>query len=256
MITVISPSKTLDFKGSTTLPEFSQPIHLESVRALAGRLRAMSRNDLKTLMKLSDNLAELNWKRYQSFHLPFTLENAKQALLVFKGDVYRGIETEAYQSGDFAFAQDHLRILSGLYGTIRPLDLIQPYRLEMGTRLAGEWGNSLYDFWGNRLGRSLALDLEHSNGDAALINLASGEYFKAIPSGSFGGEIIDIVFKEKTSAGYRVIGIHAKRARGLMVDAIIRQRIIRVVQLKEVQLEGYQFRKSMSTPTSLVFTRG
>ncbi|NET10764.1 MAG: peroxide stress protein YaaA [Symploca sp. SIO2B6] len=257
LLMVISPAKTLDFSDRPH-PQFTVPRYLEQSQELIEILRTLTIGDLAQLMKISDNLATLNYERYQGFHGPFTPDNAQQAVLVFKGDVYKGIQVEEYDDADLAFAQQHLRILSGLYGILRPLDLIQPYRLEMGTKLATHRGKNLYEFWGDQLSKSLNADFKasaDSKDQSYLVNLASNEYFKAIAPQSLNAKILNIVFKENKDGTYKVIGIHAKRARGLMVNFAIKQRIKTIEPLKKFSVEGYEFNERLSKPNEWVFCR-
>ena len=205
-------------------------------------------------MKISDKLAELNYQRFQDFETPFTPDNAKQALLVFKGDVYRGMNVEDYSEEELAFAQKHLRILSGLYGVLRPLDLMQPYRLEMGTKLETQTGKNLYEFWGDRLSQLINGDLEKEP-DPCLVNLASNEYFKSIDRKSLKARVLNIAFKENKGGKYKVVAIHAKRARGLMVDYVIRNRIEAPEGMKDFDAEGYQYSEALSDSDNWVFCR-
>ena len=205
-------------------------------------------------MKISDKLATLNQQRFQDFTTPFTPQNAKQALLVFNGDVYRGIDSENYDEDDLAFAQDHLRILSGLYGILRPLDLMQPYRLEMGTKLATEKGKNLYEFWGTQISELINTELENTP-DPCLVNLASNEYFKSVDLTSLKARVLNIAFKENKSGTYKIVAIHAKRARGLMVDFVIRDRIENPELMKGFDRDGYAFNLDLSDDATWVFCR-
>lgn len=252
MLIVISPAKTLDF-SSSPLATFSQPRLLPQSQQLIDTARDLAPEDIGKLMKISEKLSQLNWQRYQDFEPPFTLDNAKQALLAFKGDVYTGIDTEHYSTADFAFAQQHLRILSGLYGALKPLDLIQPYRLEMGTRLKTSKGKDLYEFWDQQVTEILNEDLEEM---PLLINLASNEYFKVIKPKLLNARILTISFKENKDGVYKVIGLFAKRARGLMTDFIIKNRITTAEDIKQFDRENYTFQASLSNADQWVFTRG
>ena len=256
MIIVISPSKTLDFKTSP-VTTFTQPRQLQQSQELIDTVKQLKPEDLSELMKISGKLSQLNWQRYQDFHQPFELNNAKQAILAFKGDVYNGIDTANYEPEDFAFAQQHLRILSGLYGALKPLDLIQPYRLEMGTRLKNKRGKDLYGFWNTQVTDLLNLDFDN-NADAEplLINLASNEYFKVIKPEVLKAKILTLSFKENKGGAYKIIGIHAKRARGLMTDFIIRNKITIPEQIKKFNIENYVFNASLSSEQESVFSRG
>ncbi len=250
MLAVISPSKTQDFSPSS-ITQFTQTRQVDKTLALVDILRNYSADDLADLMSISDKLSALNFTRFQDFAPEFTLDNAKQAILAFKGDVYNGIDAPSLSSDDLAFAQEHVRMLSGLYGVIRPLDLIQPYRLEMGTKLSNEKGKNLYDFWGSDISRVLNTDESE-----VLINLASNEYFKGIDKKALNARIIDIVFKENKKGQYKVIGIYAKRARGLMVRYLIDNRLSDPEQLKTFTIEDYGFNAEFSDENTWVFTRG
>ncbi|MEX1298664.1 MAG: peroxide stress protein YaaA [Desulfotignum sp.] len=254
MLVVISPSKTLDFEGRS-YPEHTIPFFKSQVSQLIDHMKTLSEKDLETLMKISPKLAALNHDRYQRFQLPFTADNSRQALLAFKGDVYQGIPVEEYGDSDLQFAQAHLRILSGLYGLLRPLDLIQPYRLEMGTRLTGLWGKNLYEFWGNAITDRLNQELEHANRATMLINLASNEYYKAVRPDHLNAPVLHVHFKEKKNTTLKVIGVHAKRARGLMADFIIKHRIRDPEELKSFTRNGYAWAGAYSTDTEWVFAR-
>ena len=254
MLTVISPAKTLDYETPTTTPEFSQPTQLTQSRKLIRRLRELGSDDLARMMSISDNLAELNRDRFKSWKTPFNPGNARQALFAFKGDVYLGLDAYTLDEPALEFAQDHLRILSGLYGILRPLDLMQPYRLEMGTRLGSDWGTNLYHFWDDRLTRALNTELKQSE-IPYLVNLASNEYFKAIKPKQLKAEIITPAFREFRDGEYRFIQFFAKKARGLMARYIIDQRIDQVEGLKDFDYEGYRFAPKLSSGNDWVFTR-
>lgn len=251
MLMIISPSKTQNFDPPPPI-DYTVPAQTAKIQTLAQQLRQYSPEDLGQLMKISPKLSDLNWQRYQDFQDSFTPENAKQALLAFKGDVYNGIQVDNYSKDDFTFAQNHLRILSGLYGLLKPLDLIQPYRLEMGTKLKTEKGKTLYDFWGAQITEALNTDLDS---DATLVNLASGEYFKAVQPQQLNSKVLNIVFKENKNGIYKVIGIHAKRARGLMVDYVIQNRIPEPEGLQTFDKEDYSFNPDLSTENEWVFCR-
>ena len=250
MLAIISPSKTQDF-SQCDIDIFSQTRQIESSNELIGILKNKSKSQIAKLMSISEKLSELNFDRFQNFQLPFTLKNAKQAILAFKGDVYNGINAPELSHEDLEFAQGKVRMLSGLYGVIRPLDLIQPYRLEMGTKLSNAKGGDLYDYWGSDI--SSVLNEDESD---LIVNLASNEYSKAIDKKTLNANILDIVFKEKKGDNYKVIGIYAKRARGLMVNYIIRNRLDKPEDLKDFTDEGYRFDKSLSSDSSWVFLRG
>ena len=204
MLAIISPSKTQDF-SQCDIDIFSQTRQIESSNELIGILKNKSKSQIAKLMSISEKLSELNFDRFQNFQLPFTLKNAKQAILAFKGDVYNGINAPELSHEDLEFAQGKVRMLSGLYGVIRPLDLIQPYRLEMGTKLSNAKGGDLYDYWGSDISSVLNEDEPD-----LILNLASNEYSKAIDKKTLNADILDIVFKEKKGDNYKVIGIYAK----------------------------------------------
>ena len=250
MLAIISPSKTQDF-SQCDIDIFSQTRQIESSNELIGILKNKSKSQIAKLMSISEKLSELNFDRFQNFQLPFTLKNAKQAILAFKGDVYNGINAPELSHEDLEFAQGKVRMLSGLYGVIRPLDLIQPYRLEMGTKLSNAKGGDLYDYWGSDISSVLNEDEPD-----LIVNLASNEYSKAIDKKTLNADILDIVFKEKKGDTYKVIGIYAKRARGLMVNYIIRNRLDKPEDLKDFTDEGYRFDKGLSNDSSWVFLRG
>ena len=250
MLAIISPSKTQDF-SQCDIDIFSQTRQIESSNELIGILKNKSKSQIAKLMSISEKLSELNFDRFQNFQLPFTLKNAKQAILAFKGDVYNGINAPELSQEDLEFAQGKVRMLSGLYGVIRPLDLIQPYRLEMGTKLSNAKGGDLYDYWGSDISSVLNEDEPD-----LIVNLASNEYSKAIDKKTLNADILDIVFKEKKGDNYKVIGIYAKRARGLMVNYIIRNRLDKPEELKDFTDEGYRFDKGLSNDSSWVFLRG
>ncbi len=254
MLIVVSPAKTLDFETPAHTRLHSQPLFLDQSQQLVKQLREFSPQDIAALMKLSDKLASLNAARYEQWSRPFDTDNAKQALLAFRGDVYTGIDADSLDDEGLEFAQQHLRILSGLYGVLKPLDLIQPYRLEMGTRLANPQGKDLYAFWGDRL-------TEHLNGefsqqqDQVLINLASNEYFRAVRPRQLKAKVITPIFKDYKGGKYKIISFWAKKARGLMTRYIIDNRISSPQQLKEFDVDGYYFVPASSTEQDWVFQR-
>ena len=254
MITVISPAKTLDYETPALTDAFTQPSQLTQSRKLIRRLRQFSASELSQLMGVSNNIAELNRDRFKAWKTPFKPENSRQALFTFKGDVYIGLDAFTMSAGDIDFAQDHLRILSGLYGLLRPLDLMQPYRLEMGTRLDTDEGNNLYQFWDNRITKLINQELK-ARGTDTLINLASNEYFKSVKPKSVRGRIITPVFKDFQNGQYKVIGFFAKKARGMMSRFIINKRITSAGELKQFSEEGYQYNQSLSNEQEWVFTR-
>ncbi|MDP7553893.1 MAG: peroxide stress protein YaaA [Candidatus Thioglobus sp.] len=249
MLAIISPSKTQDF-SSSRVKTFSEARQLTQTQELIDVLKNKTQVQISKLMMLSDKLSKLNFDRFQAFKTPFSLDNAKQALLAFKGDVYNGIDAPSLSLEDLKFAQNNVRMISGLYGVLRPLDLIQPYRLEMGTKLSNKNGGNLYDYWGNEISEVLNDDEQ-----GLIINLASNEYFKSIDKKTLKAQILDVVFKEKKNDVYKVIGIYAKRARGLMVNYIIRNRITDPKALKNFSDEGYQYDETLSSDSSWVYIR-
>ena len=254
MLMVISPAKTLDFETLPTTSEHTTPDFLDDSEELIEQLREMSPHDVSALMKISDKLGNLNFDRYLSWDKKFTLDNAKQALLAFKGDVYTGLDAESLSGDDLLWAQEHLRILSGLYGLLRPLDLIQAYRLEMGTKLVNGRGKDLYQFWGSKI--TEALNQQQADESLpVLVNLASNEYFKSVQSEQLKAEIITPVFKDWKGDKYKIISFYAKKARGLMVAYIIRNRLNDVEQIKNFDSEGYVYNPAMSSASEWVFTR-
>ena len=250
MLAIISPSKTQDF-SSCDIHSCTQTRQLGHTQELVNILKNKTRKQISKLMSLSENLSKLNFDRFQAFKTPFSLENAKQAFLAFKGDVYNGINASSLSDKDLDFAQKNVRMLSGLYGVLRPLDLIQPYRLEMGTRLINAKGNNLYDYWGSDISEVLNEDEEE-----LIVNLASNEYYKAIDKKMLKAQILDIVFKEKKNETYKVIGIYAKRARGLMINYIIRNRLTDAEALKDFSDEGYLYNQELSSDKTWVYVRG
>lgn len=254
MLIVVSPAKTLDYETAPTTPTYSQPGFLEHSQSLIEELKKLSVQDVAELMKLSDKLASLNVARYESWSPEFTAENAKQAVLAFKGDVYTGLDADSLSEEDLQFAQAHLRILSGLYGVLKPLDLMQAYRLEMGTKLANSRGKNLYEFWGNIIADQLNHELSELK-QSVLINLASNEYYKAAKEKNLQGRIITPAFKDWKNGQYKMISFYAKKARGLMTRYIIQNRIEDPEQLKSFDLEGYRFAPSMSEGDNWTFIR-
>ena len=254
MLIVISPAKTLDFETAPITKIHTQPEFLKESRQLVKQLKQMTPTEVSSLMKISDKLGAQNFVRFNEWKTPFTLDNSKQALLAFKGDVYTGIDAETFSSQDFKFAQKHLRILSGLYGVLRPLDLIQAYRLEMGTSLENKQGKGLYEFWASKLTDQINQDLKASK-SKHLINLASNEYFKSLQVGDINAEIIVPVFKDYKNGQYKIISFFAKKARGQMSAYIIRNRIKNPEELKAFNVDGYKFYKSESNETNWVFQR-
>ncbi|TAH47004.1 MAG: peroxide stress protein YaaA [Betaproteobacteria bacterium] len=258
MILVISPAKALDFETPPTTDVHTQPDFLDHAEELIGILRQRSPAEIAELMSLSDPLATLNVARYASWSRPFDERNAKQAVLAFNGDVYEGLSASTLSEADLRWAQDHLRILSGLYGVLRPLDLMQAYRLEMGTRLANPRGKDLYAFWGERITTELngLLAREAEQGRApVLLNLASDEYFKAVKARAIKGPIVTPRFEDWKAGRYKIISFHAKRARGLMSRFVIENRVDDVAALRGFDSEGYAFAAEASDVDTPVFRR-
>lgn len=254
MLIVVSPAKTLDYESPLATKKSTQPELIEYSKQLIDVCRKLTPADVASLMKVSDKIADLNVGRFQEWSETFTSENSRQAILAFKGDVYTGLDAQSLSEQDFDYAQQHLRMLSGLYGLLKPLDLMQPYRLEMGTKLANEKGSNLYQFWGNvitdKLNQAIA-----EQGDNVLINLASNEYFKAVKPKSLDAQVITPVFKDCKNGQYKVISFYAKKARGMMARYIIDNRIASVADLTKFDTAGYYFVEDESTPTELVFKR-
>ncbi|GAV21294.1 hypothetical protein MMIC_P2277 [Mariprofundus micogutta] len=254
MLIVISPAKKLAYSKPSPTARFTQPQFLDQAAALIDIMREKDSFEIADLMKLSMKLADLNMQRYQEWHRPFTTENAKQALFAFSGDVYQGLDAETLSAGDIDFAQDHLCILSGLYGLLRPLDLMQAYRLEMGTKLAGDHGRNLYEFWGSSITQAINERIA-AQGDKILINLASNEYFSSLQTSDVRGNIITPVFKELRNGAYRIISFNAKKARGYMSRYIIENRLTEPEELKAFAIADYAFNADMSSDNEFVFTR-
>ena len=254
MLIVISPAKTLDYETPATTRQATQPAFLSRASELVEDARRLTPGDIQSLMGVSESIANLNHERFMNWHPEFTRQNAKQALLAFKGDVYTGLAAETLDAKGLKFAQKHLRILSGLYGLLRPLDLMQPYRLEMGLRFNNRVGKNLYEFWGNDISDAVQADLKKS-GSPLLINLASNEYFKSVNAKTLDVEIITPVFKDLKQGKYKMISFFAKKARGLMARFIIDHQLNDPEGLKEFDAEGYYFSKTLSTASELVFLR-
>lgn len=254
MLTVISPAKTLDFETPPHTRKATQPQFIDRAAELVEDARGLSPEDIRELMGVSENIAELNHARFMNWAQPFSLDNAKQAVLAFRGDVYTGLDADTLSAGQLGFAQKHLRILSGLYGLLRPLDLMQPYRLEMGLKFANRGGRNLYEFWGSELTSALNASLKKS-GSPVLVNLASNEYFRAVKARELEAEVITPVFKDLKNDRYKVISFFAKKARGQMARYIIEQELDDVAGLKKFRRDGYRYNAKESTARELVFTR-
>jgi cytoplasmic iron level regulating protein YaaA (DUF328/UPF0246 family) len=253
MLLIISPSKTQNFdfpiRGDYTLPLF-----LDQTKQLARQLKQLAQPQLAALMKMSDKLAALSYQRFQDFQFPFRPTNSRQALLMFRGDQFDPMAVDSYSDEQFAHAQHHLRILSGLYGMLRPLDLMQPYRLEMATKLAVGEAKNLYSFWGDLVTRKLNNKLSEDS-QPVLINLASAEYFKVIRRKELHADILTLSFKQEKEGKLKTIAIYAKRARGAIVDFVIRNRITRPIDLQGFNRDGYRFKSDLSTDNEWVFVR-
>lgn len=254
MLIVISPAKTLDFESPATSHSCTQPDFLDDSAELIDALKKLESDQIGRLMSISPALATLNSNRYIAWKRPFTRDTAKQALLAFKGDVYVGLDASTFSTSELAFAQDHLRILSGLYGLLRPLDLIQPYRLEMGTRFKNQRGNDLYEFWGNKITQALNQEMEKQKIDV-LINLASNEYFQAIQTHQLNARVITPVFKDQKNGVYKIISFFAKKARGMMSRYIIQNKLTKPEDIRYFDSTGYQFSESDSSADQWVFYR-
>ncbi len=254
MLIVLSPAKTLDYETPPTTKKSTQPVMLDESEILIKELRKLAPQDISKLMKISDKLGTLNYDRYQQWQQPFTKDNAKQAMLAFKGDVYTGLDAESFNAEELAFAQKHLRILSGLYGLLRPLDLMQAYRLEMGTKFSNSRGKDLYQFWENRITEVLNKQLKSLKTDV-LVNLASNEYFKSVKPKELNAEIITPIFKDQKNGQYKIISFYAKKARGLMSAYAIKKGITDAAKLKRFNWEGYSYNKELSKGNDWVFTR-
>ncbi|AMQ87861.1 peroxide stress protein YaaA [Marinobacter sp. LQ44] len=253
MLMIISPAKTLDYDSPLATETYTQPDFLDDACELIDQLKALEPHQVSNLMSISDKLGQLNAERFRTWHTPFTPDNARQAILAFKGDVYTGLDAESFSEQDFAFAQKHLRILSGLYGLLKPLDLMQPYRLEMGTRFENQRGKDLYAFWGSKI--TDALNKLLAQDDQVLVNLASNEYFKSVQKKQLDGRLITPQFKDWKNGQYKMISFYAKKARGLMCRYAIQNQITQADDLKGFNLEGYYFSEDQSDKNNWVFLR-
>ncbi len=259
MLILISPAKTVDFETPARISRCSQPEFVSDTQVLVKQLQRLSAPELASLMKISDKLGKLNASRYQTWQPKSDRINAKQALLAFQGDVYQGMNVDRFEAEDFDFAQEHLRILSGLYGVLRPLDLIQPYRLEMGTKLAHSKlqdlsVNTLYEFWQNKLAQGINRQLEKLE-SKTIVNLASNEYFQAVKPKLLTGNIITPVFKDWKNDQYKIISFYAKKARGMMAAYIIKHRLENIEAIQDFSEAGYSYSAEMSQDHNLVFLR-
>ncbi|MHA3083609.1 peroxide stress protein YaaA [Acinetobacter sp. ANC 5383] len=254
MLALISPAKTLDYGTALPSSNFTQPRLLDQSEQLIEVCRELSASQLASLMSVSEKIAQLNAARFQDWQTEFDLANARQAIFAFKGDVYTGLDAYALNDPQLDFAQQHLRMLSGLYGLLRPLDLIMPYRLEMGTKLHNPRGSNLYEFWGKRITNLIQQDLQQANSNI-LLNLASDEYYKAVKESELDAQIVKPVFLDQKNGKYKVISFYAKKARGLMARFVIEQQIQQVEDLKAFNSEGYYFDAENSNAKELVFKR-
>ncbi|MBK8973499.1 MAG: peroxide stress protein YaaA [Hahellaceae bacterium] len=260
MIVLLSPAKTLDYETPLPFEDHTQPAYLKQSGELVDLLKQATPEDLSELMGISHELAVLNVNRFQAWTRPFNLDNAKQAIYAFKGDVYEGLDAYTLDLEDLQFAQRHLRILSGLYGILRPLDLMRPYRLEMGTRLKNAVGSNLYQFWGatqtDHLNKTLAeLRLISPDEENTIVNLASNEYFKSVKPAKLNARVVTPSFLDRKGASYKMISFYAKRARGLMARFIIQRQLREPAELEQFDLEGYRFDPTRSQLDAPVFIR-
>ena len=249
---IISPAKSLDFESKAPISLHTDSQFIAQSIKLNKKLKKISKKELSRLMKISDDLAQLNYERNKDWNPPFTLKNAKQAVFSFTGEVYKGLDANSISEEKLPDLQDKLRILSGLYGLLKPFDLIQPYRLEMGTKLKVGRTENLYKFWGDTLAISLNNELKE---DEILVNLASSEYFKVLPKKTLKTPMITPIFKDFKNGQYKIIMMYAKRARGLMARYIIENDIETIEELKGFNIDGYAFSETMSTETEILFTR-
>lgn len=254
MLALISPAKTLDYESSLPTDQHTQARLLEHSQELIEVASKLSATEISSLMSASEKIANLNVERFRDWQPEFDLSNARQAIFAFKGDVYTGLDAYNLKDHDISYAQEHLRMLSGLYGLLRPLDLMMPYRLEMGTKLANSRGHNLYEFWGHTITELINYDLAAANSEL-LVNIASDEYYKSVKENKIQAEIIKPVFLDQKNGKYKVISFYAKKARGLMARFIIENQIDRVEDLKGFNTEGYYFDAESSLKGELVFKR-
>lgn len=254
MLALISPAKTLDYETALPTDTYTQPRLLEQSQQLIDVCRKLSATEIASLMTVSEKIANLNVERFRDWNAEFDFSNARQALFAFKGDVYTGLDAYHLKDHDIDFAQQHLRMLSGLYGLLRPLDLMMPYRLEMGTKLKNSRGNNLYEFWGSIITDQINQDLAEIDAKV-LVNLASDEYYKSVNEKKIRAEIIKPVFLDQKNGKYKVISFYAKKARGLMARYLIENKLSQVEQLKAFDSEGYYFDAESSSDKELVFKR-
>ena len=254
LLFLLSPAKKLDYDSPVRTTLHTQPLMVPQAQALIEVLRGKSAAEIQALMKLSDALTQLNVQRYVDWEPEFTLDNARQAVLAFNGDVYEGLQANELSDAQLEWAQQHALILSGLYGVLRPLDLMQPYRLEMGTRLVTDAGKNLYAYWGHQIAQHINSHLEGAT-SPAVINLASNEYFKAVDRKTLQAPVIDCVFQDQKGDDWKIISFYAKKARGLMLRYAIDNKVNSIEGLKAFDLDGYGFVAEPSSDTTLVFRR-
>lgn len=255
MLILLSPAKIQNFKSQQITDKYTFPEFIAEAGKLVNLIRELSPNELSKLLDINANLTQLNFDRYFNWHKPFTVENAKQAVLVFDGEVYRGLDAKSFSDDDFEYAQNHLRLLSGLYGVLRPLDLIQPYRLEVSSKLINPQGSNLYDFWQKKVTKSVLSALVNSGKPEILLNLASSEYFKSLNLKNKKVKVIDVEFYEYKNDTFKQIVIYTKKARGLMAGYVIKNRIEDEENVKGFNSDGYWYSPQMSTDNKLVFIR-
>ena len=256
MLAVLSPSKTLDFETSSKVKKTTIPELLEDAEQLVAKLSKMSAKQLSELMGISDKLADENRSRFRQWEVPFDASNSKPAVFAFRGDVYDGLNADSFAATDLRYAQSHLRILSGLYGVLRPLDLMQAYRLEMGTKLSTRRGKDLYAFWGERITNELNVALARQKKNPVLLNLASNEYMHSVRTERLRARVVQAAFKEKKGEDYKMISFFAKKARGTLAAFVIQNKIQHVDDLKGFREDGYRYHRGLSTEDLYVFTRG
>lgn len=249
MLLLLSPAKTLNF-DPTDIKKHTQPQFLAQSEALIDTLKKYNSEQIQALMGVSEKIANLNVSRYQDFSLPFDVSNAKQAILAFKGDVYQGLSVEEFDEADLEFAHQHIGILSGLYGLLRPLDLMQAYRLEMGTKLQVDKNKNLYEFWDDAITKQI-----NATGVKNIINLASKEYFKSVKKEALEGELWTVDFKENKNGKYKIVAFYAKKARGMMCNYVVKNRLGKPEEMKGFDMEDYQFNEELSSERHYIFTR-
>ena len=254
MIILLSPAKSLDTQTPAPAVESTQPVYMKEAKSLARELKEFNANELSSLMRMSAKLGELNQDRFKHWGTAGNMEHSRPALLMFVGDVYQGLQASSFSKADIRFAQNHLRILSGLYGVLKPLDLIQPYRLEMGTQLPTSRGSSLYEFWGDKLTHTLNQDL-YGQKSPIVVNLASNEYFNAVDSKSLNARVLTPVFKDFSNGQYRFLSFYAKQARGMMAAYLIKNRVRTIKDIKKFDAGGYKYNTEESDDSRLVFLR-